>query len=212
MIDTTTLLLFCIASIVLVITPGPNMFYIISRSVGQGRKEGIVSALGVDSGSLVHIGASAIGLSALLVSSALAFTIVKYLGASYLIYLGVNILLERTTATNVETLKYSSLWKIYRQGFITNVLNPKAAIFFLSFFPQFVDVSRGSVIMQILVLGAIFVLIGIAIDLIIASLAGMVGDYLKESIRFWKTQRWFTGSVLIALGVSTALTTSNRSK
>ena len=212
MIDTTTLLLFCIASTVLIITPGPNMLYIISRSVGQGRKEGIVSALGVDSGSLVHIIAVAIGLSALLVSSALAFAIVKYLGAAYLIYMGVNILLERGSSKSIETLKPYSLWKIYYQGFFTNVLNPKVAVFFLAFFPQFVDVSRGAVTAQILVLGAIFILIGVAIDLIVASLAGTVGNYLTESIRFWKTQRWFTGSVLIALGVSTALTTSNRSK
>lgn len=212
MIDTTTLFLFCVATIILVVTPGPNMLYIISRSIGQGRRVGIVSSLGVDSGSLVHIIAAAVGLSALLVSSALAFAVVKYLGAAYLIYLGVNILMERSASKNIETLASDSLWRIYRQGFLTNVLNPKVAVFFLAFFPQFVDVSRGSVTVQILILGAIFIFLGAAIDLIVASLAGMMGNYLKDSIRFWRAQKWFNGSVLIALGVSTALTTSSKSK
>lgn len=206
MVDTTTFLLFCITSFVLMITPGPNMLYIIAGSVGQGRKEGIVSALGVDTGFLVHIIAAVIGLSALLVSSAVAFHIAKYLGAAYLIYLGARILLERAEPKHYETQNRKSLWKVYYQGFLTSVLNPKVAVFFLAFFPQFVHVSRGAVAGQILFLGMAFIFIGIFVDLIVALLAGAAGNWLRDRIRFWRVQKWLTGSVFVALGVGTALT------
>lgn len=152
MISTETLLLFCVTAFALIITPGPNQIYIIARSTSQGRKAGLLSVLGVDTGTLVHVVAASLGLSALLASSALAFSIVKYVGASYLIYLGIRTWLSKADTPELATPELSSGKRVFFQGMLTNVLNPKVALFFLAFLPQFVNKSHGHVAEQMLVL------------------------------------------------------------
>jgi threonine/homoserine/homoserine lactone efflux protein len=151
----STLSLFITAALILVFTPGPNTLYIIARSVQQGRVAGIVSSLGIQVGSLFHIAAAALGVSALLLSSALAFSVVKYVGAAYLIFLGVKTLLTREKVAEAETVEVKSLSRAFYQGVLVSLLNPKAALFFFAFLPQFVDAKRGPAATQILFLGAI---------------------------------------------------------
>ena len=206
----TTLTIFIVAAMVLLITPGPAVVYIVTRSIDQGRMAGIVSALGVGIGGLFHVAAAALGLSALLVSSALAFNLVKYLGAAYLIFLGVRKLLAREEGKQTDTLEQKRLPRIFLQGVVVNLLNPKTALFFFAFLPQFIDVKRGAVSIQILLLGIIFVTMGICSDGTYAILAGTVGHWLKGNLRFLRAQRYFSGSVYILLGVVTAISGSGR--
>ena len=203
--ESPTLVLFFIAALVILITPGPAVLYIVAHSIDQGRLAGIVSTLGVAAGTLFHIAAATAGVSALLVSSALAFNVLKYLGAAYLIYLGIRKFL---TPDELETAKVrdpKKLMRIFLRGLVVNVLNPKTALFFFAFLPQFVDVSKGSVAWQMLLLGVIFVLLGILSDGVWALLAGTAGNWLKRNLRFLQAQRYFAGSVFVALGVVTAL-------
>ena len=205
------LYLFVIASLVLLLTPGPAVLYIIARSVNQGRVAGIVSVLGLEFGTLFHVAAAALGISALLLSSALAFSIVKYLGAAYLIYLGVHKLLSRQETQHNEIDRRESLGQIFRQGVVVNVLNPKTALFFFAFLPQFANVSQGNIALQMLFLGCLFVVLATISDASYALLAGSLGHWLRGNRRFLKGQRYFAGSVYIGLGVTTALSGS-RSK
>src|SRR5918912_1274602 len=161
MLDWPRLSLFVSVTLLLVFMPGPNTLYIIARSVRQGRRAGIVSSLGVQVGSLVHISAATCGLSALLLSSALAFGVVKYAGAAYLIYLGVKTLLTKEGAGPAREVKGASLSPVFYQGVVVNLLNPKTALFFLAFLPQFVDPSRGAAWTQVLLLGAKFVVLAL---------------------------------------------------
>jgi threonine/homoserine/homoserine lactone efflux protein len=173
---------------------------------------GIVSTLGVGTGSLVHVLAAALGLSALLVSSATAFMVVKYLGAAYLIYLGARKLLEKSEHAQIEAPPPQKLSRIFTQGVIVNILNPKLALFFLAFLPQFVDPARGVVAWQILLLGMIFVTLGIFSDSTYAMLAGTAGNWLKSSRAFLFGQRYISGGIYIALGITAALASTHRSK
>ena len=204
--DWSTLSLFIAAALVLVFTPGPNTLYIIARSVQQGPMAGIVSSLGVQVGSLFHIAAATFGVSALLLSSALAFSVVKYLGAAYLIYLGVRTLLTREKVAETETVEEKSLSRAFYQGILVSLLNPKAALFFFAFLPQFVDAKRGSAATQIMFLGVIVVVLGALSDSIYALLSGSVGNLLRGNLRLLRAQRYFAGSVYIGLGAMTALT------
>ena len=206
--DWSLLSLFITATLVLVFMPGPNTLYIIARSVQQGRLAGFVSSLGIQVGSLFHIAAAALGVSALLLSSALAFSVVKYVGAAYLIYLGVRTLLTRKIVTETETVEEKSLSRAFYQGILVSLLNPKAALFFLAFLPQFVDAGRGSVTIQIMFLGAIVVVLGALSDSIYALLAGSAGNLLRGNLRLLRAQRYFAGSVYIGLGAMAALTGS----
>jgi threonine/homoserine/homoserine lactone efflux protein len=208
--ELSTLALFVVAALVLLITPGPAVLYIVARSIDQGRLAGVVSMLGIHVGTLFHVAAAALGISALLMSSALAFSIVKYVGAAYLIYLGVRKLLAREEAHQLEVVKNRKLTDIFYQGVLVNLLNPKTALFFFAFLPQFVNASRGAVAGQILLLGFIFVVLGICSDGLYALLAGTIGHWLKGSLRFLRVQRYFAGTVYIGLGVTTALSGSNR--
>lgn len=148
----SSLLLFVSAAVVLLVIPGPAVFYVTSRSIGQGRSAGLVSALGIGVGTLVHAAAAAVGLSALLMSSAIAFGVVKYLGAAYLIYLGIQRLRREESLEPSQDAPRAKLSRVFGQGIIVNILNPKTALFFFAFLPQFVDASRGNVALQILVL------------------------------------------------------------
>ncbi|MEW6732212.1 MAG: LysE family translocator [Acidobacteriota bacterium] len=210
MISAETLVLFCVTAFALIIVPGPNMIYIITRSTSQGRNAGLLSTLGVDVGTLIHVIAASLGLSALLVSSALVFSMVKYLGAAYLIYLGFRTWFSKADTLAITAQEPASAARIFFQGTLTNVLNPKVALFFLAFLPQFVDTSHGNVAQQILLLGIIFTLIGLTIGLMIALLASSLGDWLRGKTKVQQIQKWITGGVYISLGISTAFAVSDR--
>lgn len=210
MLDFSKLSLFVAAAFVLLAVPGPAVLYIVARSIDQGRKAGIVSVLGVGVGGLFHIAAAAFGLSALLLSSATAFNTVKYLGAAYLIYLGVRKLMERREAEEIRDVEHRKLSRVFYQGVVVNVLNPKTALFFFAFLPQFVDPARGQVALQIFLLGAIFIVMGICSDGMYALMAGTLRQWIGGSARFIRAQRYFAGSVYIALGLTTAFSGSNR--
>ncbi len=207
--ETSSLLVFITAAFLLLITPGPAVLYIVARSIDQGRWAGIVSAIGVGIGTLVHVCAAALGLSALLLSSALAFSIVKYLGAAYLIYLGVQKLRTRTDTYAVQTVQVQTLQRVFFQGIIVNTLNPKIALFFFAFLPQFVDPARGNIGLHIALLGMIFVVMGICTDSVYATLAGTFGGWLKQNRGFLFAQKYITGSIYILLGLTTAVAGSH---
>jgi threonine/homoserine/homoserine lactone efflux protein len=196
---------FLLAALILLLTPGPAVLYIVARSVDQGRLAGLVSVLSIEAGNFVHVLAATVGLSALLVSSALAFSIVKYLGAGYLIFLGVRRLLSREADRPAVAVQHQSLGRIFRQGVLVAVLNPKTALFFFAFLPQFVDRARGAVSLQLLTLGSLFVLLAICTDGMYALLAGSLGQWLKGSRAFLRAERYVVGTVYIGLGLTAAL-------
>jgi len=204
--DWSTLILFATAASILVFTPGPNTLYITARSINQGRAAGIVSSLGVEVGTLVHVFAAAFGISALLLTSATAFNIVKYAGAAYLIYLGIKTLLTREKIAEAETTEEKSLRRAFSQAVLVNVLNPKSAMFFFAFLPQFIDAERGAAATQILFFGAIVVVLGFTSGSLYSLLAGSIGNRLRGNLKFLRAQRYFAGSVYIGLGAATALT------
>lgn len=192
--------------------PGPAVLFVVARSLEQGRMAGIVSAMGIGLGSIVHIVFAALGLSALLMQSALAFSIVKYLGAAYLVFLGIRTLTSKTLPDNMQPkgrMKYS---KILSQGFIVNLLNPKTTLFFFAFLPQFVNPARGSVEKQIIILGAILVCLGIVSDSLYALVAGTAGQLLSGNVQVARAQKYLAGTIYISLGITTALMGSSGDK
>ena len=198
------LALFAGAALVLLLIPGPAVIYIVARSVAQGRKAGLVSVLGIHAATFIHVLAAALGLSVLLLSSALAFNIVKYAGAAYLIWLGLRKLFgPAETAANAELARYSHS-KLFRDGFVVNLLNPKTALFFFAFLPQFIDIGRGHVPMQITLLGFVFAVLGFCTDSAWALLAGTAGDWLKRSRGYLKFERYGSGVLFIGLGLVAA--------
>jgi threonine/homoserine/homoserine lactone efflux protein len=207
--DASTLAVFVLAALALLLVPGPAVLYIVARSVEQGRAAGLVSVVGVHLGSLVHIGAAAVGLSSLLVSSALAFNVVKYLGAAYLVYLGVRALLTRVEEDEVE-IRAAPLRKLVRDGAVVNILNPKTALFFLAFLPQFVDPEAGYAALQIVFFGLVFVALGLLTDGAYALLAGTAGNWLRSSRAYAAMQRYVSGTVFIGLGLVAALSGSRQ--
>jgi threonine/homoserine/homoserine lactone efflux protein len=208
----SSLLLFVSAAVVLLVIPGPAVLYVTSRSIGQGRSAGFVSVLGIGAGTLIHTAAAAVGLSALLMSSAVAFSAVKYLGAAYLIYLGIQKLRREESLKLSQEGPRTKLSRVFGQGIIVNILNPKTALFFFAFLPQFVEASRGNVALQILFLGTLFALMGITSDSLWALFAGTVAQRLNRNSRWNRTQRYVSGGMLISLGVATALAGSGGKK
>ena len=208
--DPASLGVFALASLALLVVPGPSVLYIVTRSISQGRMAGLASVLGVHVGTTFHIAAAALGLSALLMRSIVAFNVVKYAGAAYLIYLGIRRLLDDENLVQQGPVKERSLSRIFRQGIVVNLLNPKTALFFLAFLPQFVDVERGSVALQMLVLGSLFIVLGLISDGAYALLSSSLGDRLRTSKTFARRERLFSGGVYLGLGVTAALS-SNRS-
>jgi threonine/homoserine/homoserine lactone efflux protein len=203
--DLTHLPLFLLASAILLLTPGPAVLYIIARSVDQGRRAGLVSVCGIEVGNFMHAIAATLGLSALLLSSALAFTIVKYLGAAYLIYLGLRKLFTPEAIQAPSNRQPQSLRRIFSQGVVVATLNPKTALFFVAFLPQFVDPSQDAIAGQMLWLGCIFILLAVISDSLYALLAGTVGQWLKGSRSTGRAERYVVGSMYIGLGVTAAL-------
>ena len=206
----STIALFLLAALGLLLIPGPAVLYIVTRSIAQGRRAGLASVLGIELAGLIHAAAAALGLSALLLTSALAFSVVKYVGAAYLIYMGVRTLLTRQEhhAASVSTPK--SLFELFTQGFLVNLLNPKTALFFYAFLPQFVNPARGAVVGQILLLGALFVLLASCTDSLYALLSSTLGQWLTHNVGFQRIQRYVTGSIYIILGVTTAVAGSEK--
>ncbi len=202
---------FAAAGFVLLLVPGPAVLYIVGRSVEQGRLAGVVSVLGITAGTLVHVAAAVVGLSALITSSVLAFSIVKYAGAAYLIYIGVRRLLSRgDPPVEILDLPRRSLWRLYSDGFIVNLLNPKTALFFLAFLPQWIDAAKGGVPSQIAFLGLLFAGMGLMSDGTYALLAGTAGGWMRRRRGFLKAERYVTGGVFIGLGVTAAIAGDGR--
>jgi threonine/homoserine/homoserine lactone efflux protein len=185
--------------------PGPSVLYIVTQSVSHGRRAGIASVAGITTGTLVHIAAATVGLSALLASSALAFDVVKYLGAAYLIAVGIRRLAGLEPEQEPQERRTRDLGRLYRQGIVVNVLNPKTALFFLAFLPQFVEPTRGAAWLQILALGLLFATLGFFSDGTWALVAGTLGERLRRSTRFPTAQRYVSGSVFVGLGAAAAL-------
>ena len=213
--ETSTLALFAVAAVTLLLIPGPAVLYIVTRSVDQGRAAGLASVCGVQVGTLLHVAAAALGLSALLVSSATAYDTVRWLGAAYLVWMGVRRLLagdeDVAAAAAGPDARRPGLGRIFAQGVVVNVLNPKTALFFFAFLPQFVDTSRGSVPFQVVVLGAAFVLLGLLSDGAYALLASTGAGWLRRRPTVARASRLVSGGVLISLGVTTALAGSRSS-
>jgi threonine/homoserine/homoserine lactone efflux protein len=203
--------LFVVAALVLLVVPGPSVLYIVARSMAQGRTAGFVSDLGIHSATLVHVAAASLGLSALLASSAIAFSIVKYAGAAYLIWIGLRKIFSREDNPDVDTaLKPRSHARLFREGFVVNLLNPKTALFFLAFLPQFVEVGRGHIAMQVAFLGLVFTGLGLISDGCYAFAAGTLGDRLRHSTAYLRFERYISGVLFIGLGVSAALAGNHR--
>ncbi|HWN21979.1 MAG TPA: LysE family translocator [Gaiellaceae bacterium] len=200
-----TLALFSLAALALIVVPGPAVLYIVAQSIDGGRVAGLLSALGVAVGGLVHATAAAIGLSAVLLSSATAFTVVKLAGAAYLIGLGLYTLFVRKEDAGNEVRRERRLRRSFVQGVVVNVLNPKTALFFIAFLPQFVDRDAGSVAAQLLVLGLVFVALAVVSDSLWALAAGSAASRLRSSPRFLAARRYVSGSVFVGLGAVTAL-------
>jgi threonine/homoserine/homoserine lactone efflux protein len=209
--EPSTFLAFSLAALVLLIIPGPAVLYIVARSVEQGRAAGLVSVAGVHAGTAVHIAAATLGLSALLLTSALAFSVVKYLGAAYLLYLGLRTLLTRGETAAQGPVRRQPLRRVFADGAIVEILNPKVALFFVAFLPQFVDPSKGGVATQIWLLGGVYVLLGFLSDGSYALLAARAGDWLRGNLGFARVQRLVTGGIYLALGAVAALSGSRSS-
>ena len=204
MFDAHRFLLFLVAALLLAITPGPGVFYVLARSLAGGRREGILSSMGTFVGGLFHVLAAALGVSAILAASAVAFHTVKYAGAAYLVWLGIRMIRARNSEMLVSASQPASAGA-FRQGILTEVLNPKTALFFLSFIPQFIAAQQGHVFVQFMVLGALSVLLNTAADLLVVVLAAPLERKLKSSVRFRRGQRVASGLGMITLGTYVAI-------
>ncbi len=211
LLASVNLTLFIPAALVLILTPGPVVLYIIARSVNQGHKAGLVSVVGLEIGNFCHVIAAALGLTAIMLSSALLFDLVKYLGAAYLIYLGIQKLRSKAEIVD-QTVKRDSLRRIFLQGIVVAVLNPKTAIFFFAFFPQFIDTSRANITAQILFLGIILLIMATISDSIWALTTGTAGRWLRGNLRYLRFERYITGVIYIGLGITAALAGGNNRK
>jgi threonine/homoserine/homoserine lactone efflux protein len=198
------LAIFLTAVVTLTLTPGPDMLYVASRSLGQGRTAGVLSALGVITGTFVHLGAAAVGLSELFRYSPVAYGAVRYAGAAFLLYLAWKALRDGAGLGAARGRAPAGRGRVYLEGVLTNLLNPKVALFYISFLPQFVDPGRGSVALQVLVLGCVLNGLGLAVKLGVALTAGPLGDWLARRPRVQIAQRWATAAVLAALALRIA--------
>ena len=211
MFNPTPFLLFLSAAVLLAIAPGPGLLYVLARSLAGGKREGVLSALGTFFGGMVHVFAAALGISLILAKSAVAFATVKYVGAAYLCFLGVRMILDARRENGGAGLlagdlkpARNPLW----QGVATEVLNPKTALFFLSFIPQFVVRADGHVFLQFVTLGTISVVLNTTADLVVIALAGPLGERIRASATFRRRQRTVTGAIMIGLGTYLAASES----
>ncbi|MCT4656857.1 MAG: LysE family translocator [Cohaesibacter sp.] len=198
---------FFAAAIMLSITPGPDLVFILSRALAHGKKIGVAAALGVSTGALVHALAAALGLSAILATSATAFMVVKYIGAAYLIYLGIKALRAKEGALSFKdgNGKHGSFWSAFRQGMLIDVLNPKVAIFFMAFLPQFIAPEAGAIFSHTIILGLLVVLTGFSLEVLIILVAAPLGHYLKNNpkVALWLDRA--LGGLMVGLGARLAM-------
>src|SRR5712691_5620517 len=204
MLDAQRFFLFFVAALILAVTPGPGIFYVLARTLGGGRREVILSSLGTFAGGMFHVFAAALGISAILAASAAAFHTVKYAGAAYLVWLGIRMMRVRNEEATVSA-SHPAAAGAFRQGILTEVLNPKTALFFLSFIPQFIAPERGHVFLQFVLLGALSVILNTAADIVVVTLAAPLERKLKNSVRFRRGQRVASGVGMITLGAYVAL-------
>jgi threonine/homoserine/homoserine lactone efflux protein len=205
MFDPHALLLFVAAGLVLNFTPGPDLLYITARSLGQGWRAGAASSLGIAAGCLVHTAAAALGISALLAASPMAYDVIRLCGAAYLIWLGAQVLRARAAPGAIAELPPASLRAVFWQGFVTNVLNPKVALFFLAFLPQFADPARGAFALQVLVLGLIFIVNGLWVCLLVARTAAALSGWARRKSGAMTWIQRGSGALLAGLGIHLAL-------
>jgi threonine/homoserine/homoserine lactone efflux protein len=201
MYDSTTLITFITASIIIILAPGPAQALVLTRTINEGRKAGIITAIGLNTAIFVHAIAAAVGLSAILATSASAYTIVKYLGAAYLIYLGIKAFAKQERVESSANTQGRGSTGLFTKAFITGVLNPKVALFFLAFVPQFVDPRHGWVILQFITLGAILAIMDIVYESLLASIAATMSNRFTQDGKFSVWRQRITGTVLIGLGV-----------
>lgn len=206
MVDSMHFGWFLAVSWALIIAPGPDMLYVITRGISHGRRAGILSAAGVVCGILVHTTAAAFGLALILQASSKAFLIVKSAGVLYLFYLGIKSFLDKSTFRMQDHTSIVSSRMLFWQGVLSNVLNPKIAIFFLAFLPQFVDRESGNIPLQMVMLGLTFALFGLCFLVVVGYFAGTIGAWLTRRPRYTNILRWCTGGILISLGLRLALT------
>jgi threonine/homoserine/homoserine lactone efflux protein len=206
MFEPTTLLTYLAACIAIILAPGPAQAFVLARSINEGAKAGILTGIGLNVGTIVRAIAGALGLSAVLVTSATAFTIVKFLGAAYLVYLGIQTLRRKTPPDSQAQITAANPWQSFRKAVITGGLNPKVAIFFLAFLPQFVNPAGGFVFLQFLVLGLVLALLDICYESVLASVAGSLSNWFMQNPHFTLWRQRIMGVVLIGLGVRLALT------
>ena len=207
----STYALFVATALALLAIPGPAVLYVVSRSIDQGRRAGFASVCGIFTGTVVHVTLATVGLSSLVLASKVAFDAVRYVGAAYLVFLGVRRLLTRQVEEDPEGRAPRTARDLYTQGLIVNLLNPKTIVFIFAFIPQFVDVNAGHVWLQILLLGLTFAGLGFASDSLYAVVAGTVADRLRGTPLIARVERWFGGTVLIGLGVAAAIVAPHRS-
>jgi len=205
----STYALFVATALALLAIPGPAVLYVVSRSIDQGRRAGFASVCGIFTGTVVHVTLATVGLSSLVLASKVAFDAVRYVGAAYLIFLGVRRLLTRQIEEDPEGRAPRTARDLYTQGLIVNLLNPKTIVFIFAFIPQFVDVNAGHVWLQILLLGLTFDALGLGS--LYAVVAGTVADRLRGTPLIARVERWFGGTVLIGLGVAAAIVAPHRS-
>ena len=205
MLDGTLLLGFIAASLVVLLIPGPGVLYAVAHSLSQGHRAGLVSVLGLSTGALAHVVAATAGLSAILLTSATAFGIVKLLGAAYLIYLGISTLFGSRPVVSLEAHARHALRRLFTDGVVVSVFNPKIAVFFLAYLPQFVDPARGSVPQQVLLLGIIYVALALVTDGAYALLAGSLRNWFSGRVMRGPLPRYVSGSLYLGLGVNAAL-------
>jgi threonine/homoserine/homoserine lactone efflux protein len=211
--DPGTLAVFCAAALLLLVVPGPAVLYIVASSIDGGRRAGAASMLGIQAGALVHVVAAALGLSGLLVASATAFDTVKYVGAAYLVGIGLWTLFRGGSPTDDEAARAPKRHRRrFAQGVVVQILNPKTALFFLAFLPQFVDQSAGHVGLQMLFLGLVFIVLAIVSDGTWVLVAGTASERLRGHTGFLRAQRYVSGTVFVGLGIATALTGSHRTE
>ena len=202
--DINNLILFVLAGLTLNITPGPDMMFIITRSVSEGTRSWVISSIGIAAGSLIHTMAVAFGLSALLIAVPAAYEIIKYAGAAYLVYLGIRMFFSKQNITLNDKTKPVKMHSVFLQAMLTNIFNPKVALFFLAFLPQFVN-PEGNVTLQLILLGLLFNFNGTIVNILVALSAGRLGKFIKLRLNNSSVFKWITSSVFIGLGIRLAL-------
>ncbi len=205
MLDASSWTVFLMSAFILLVVPGPAVLYIVTRSVDQGRRAGLVSVLGITVGTLFHVAAAAAGVSTILMTSATAFATLKYAGAAYLVYLGIQKLRTPEDTTQDPTRARTRLQQVFREGVLVNLLNPKTALFFFAFLPQFVSPERGNASLQVVVLSATFIALTLVTDGAYAVLSGTLGSWLQRSRTFLSVRRYVAGCTYIALGLVAAV-------